>query len=116
MDTTNRSAIDYIKSYGLDGSTKSILDECSLPAHVTYKSLSNHLARTYQKYQHLNKSRNRVKGKYNFERFMNASFSLPKHKDVKSINTNNMPTSSELFHSNDDPNLKAQAYQAAAEE
>lgn len=58
---TNENIIEHIKGHGPDATTKYMVNK--YPTQVTYKSLLRQLTCIYQKYQHLNKSKTRVKGK-----------------------------------------------------
>lgn len=63
----NQTVINMIKSNSIDGTCKQLLESSS--QHVSYQVLYKDLSRLLQKYKHLIKSKGRVKGKENLDRF-----------------------------------------------
>lgn len=108
---TNKSIIDLIKNKSVDAACKYIAD---IPCHnASEKTLQKDLTRLYQKFKNLNKSKGRVKGKENLERFLNDVYKFP----IQSDECEPKPSCSTApFSSSDDITLQASVYKNVCEE
>lgn len=81
---------------------------------VSFKTLRKDLSRPSQKYQYLNKSKGRVKGKEILQRFLQSQYQVPKVV-TDSDKESSSKSVSEPFSVGDDPNLKAETYKLVCE-
>ena len=115
MEYSNENIIDNVKCNGIDLTTKNVLEK-NKNLNMSYKAVLGSVSRLYQRYQHLNKSKGRVKGKENLDRFMIEKFKFPQNNEKQSCSPEVLPGSTgSIFHSTDNLHLKASTYQNVAE-
>jgi hypothetical protein len=110
---TNEHIIEKTKSHGLDATTKDMLKTYQLNSSW-YKAMLGVITRTHQKYQQLNKSKSRVKGKESLEQFLKSSFQKPSYDSEKCGKENIETVRSEPFADTDDLSLQAETFKSVA--
>ncbi|KAL4239502.1 hypothetical protein ACF0H5_000316 [Mactra antiquata] len=118
---SNGRLIDMIKHEGIQSAciyvTKLQSDTCTLK--IGHETLFKDLDRLFKKFQNLNKSKARVKGKQNLDRFLEQSYSMPVPKSKSSDTCDkSLPAQSEAFtktfHAADSADLKSEVFETVA--
>ena len=108
---SNQYLVDLIKNKSVDVACKFIIDEVGSKAQYTtvYKDLD----RLFKRFQHLNKSKSRTKGKVNLDRFFEDTYKMPEPlSDINKPSTSIGKECESPFASTDDPSMTAGVYKS----
>ena len=108
---SNQYLVDLIKNKSVDVACKFIIDEAGSKAQYTtvYKDLD----RLFKRFQHLNKSKGRTKGKVNLDRFLEDTYKMPEPlSDINKPSTSIGKECESPFASTDDPSMTAGVYKS----
>ncbi|KAH3701119.1 hypothetical protein DPMN_076103 [Dreissena polymorpha] len=94
MDAANKPShqyfVDLIKEQTVNVAAKYLLE---IGCKASFNTVHKDLSRMYQKFQHLNKIKHRVKGKNNLDKFRNDLYQFP---DTITDMIDDCPTSSQF--------------------
>lgn len=111
VNYSNKEVVDSVKLNGVDATARNIKEKNDL--NCSYKTVLGSVTRCFQRFKHLSKSKGRVKGKENLDRFLNENFR--KTFEYGSCEKSVSASRSEPFSSEDDPSMVAEVYKSVAE-